>query len=165
MPPPAKSIEGLSRADDHDRARIFLVMLPQFDKTALHEVCSSDHIRFRCIRFACTGSVTTSFSSESRSAIQQRDDHHRKRFDPAHGEANLGHSAEVSILSACKHAGIRLRSRSFLTPRPGDSKSFLKKSHGQVVTVEGAWRSPTSLRSVYHFFIAVWRAKKAQFIA
>jgi hypothetical protein len=94
--PPAKSIEGLSRSDDHDRARIFLVMLSQFDKTTLHEVCSGDHIRFCCIGFACTGSVTTSFSSESRSAIQQRDDHHGKRFDPASCKAAVRYSAEVT---------------------------------------------------------------------
>src|SRR5262249_14448815 len=81
-------------------ARIFLVMLSQFDKTAVHEVCSSDHIRFRCIGFACTGSVTTSFSSESRSAIQQRDDNHRKRFDPPSCKAAVRYSAEITALAA-----------------------------------------------------------------
>jgi hypothetical protein len=85
--------------------KILLVTLSDFDKTARHEMCGSDRFRFYCIRFAGIGGITTSFSSESRSAIQQRDDHHRKRFDPASCKANFGYSAEVSILSACKHAG------------------------------------------------------------
>ena len=47
----------------------FLVTLLQFDKTARHEMCSSDHIRFYCVRLAGMGSVTTAFSGESRPAI------------------------------------------------------------------------------------------------
>jgi hypothetical protein len=41
-----------------------LAMLLRFDKTAHHEMCSSDHIRFDCTRFAGIGSVTTAFSGE-----------------------------------------------------------------------------------------------------
>jgi hypothetical protein len=44
-------------------------MLSEFDKTARHEMCSSDHVRFGCVRFAGIGGVTTAFSGESWPAI------------------------------------------------------------------------------------------------
>jgi hypothetical protein len=47
--------------------RDFLVTLSQFE-TARHEMCSSDHIRLYCVRFADIGSVTTAFPSESGAA-------------------------------------------------------------------------------------------------
>jgi len=44
-------------------------MLPEFDKSADHEVCSSDCIRFHCVRFARIRGFTAAFSSENVAAI------------------------------------------------------------------------------------------------
>jgi hypothetical protein len=45
-------------------------MLLQSDKTARHEMCSSDHVRFDYARFAGIGSITTALSGENYPAIQ-----------------------------------------------------------------------------------------------
>ena len=66
---PAKSIQRFNVSNESRPRENFLVTLLQFDKTARHEMCSSDHIRFYCVRFAGMGSVTTAFSGESRPAI------------------------------------------------------------------------------------------------
>jgi hypothetical protein len=52
-----------------DHAKILLVMPLDFDKSANHEVCSSDHSRFHCVRVASIRGVTTAFSGESGAAI------------------------------------------------------------------------------------------------
>jgi hypothetical protein len=65
----AKSIQCFNVSNESRPRENFLVTLLQFDKTARHEMCSSDHIRFYCVRFAGMGSVTTAFSGESRPAI------------------------------------------------------------------------------------------------
>jgi hypothetical protein len=45
-----------------------LAMRLDFDKSAGHEMCSSDHGRFHCIRFASVRGFATAFSGESGAA-------------------------------------------------------------------------------------------------
>jgi hypothetical protein len=44
-------------------------MLSDSDKTADHEICSSDHGRFHCVRFASIRGLPTAFSGESGAAV------------------------------------------------------------------------------------------------
>ena len=66
---PPNPMQGDNVRTTHDGPIIFLVMLLQSGKTARNEMCSSDRIRFCCVRFAGIGSASAGFSSESRSAI------------------------------------------------------------------------------------------------
>jgi hypothetical protein len=90
-------------------------MLSKSDKSADHEMCSSDHIRFHSLRFAGIGSVTTALSGESGAAIWRRNDRDRKRFKPTFCKTSACYSAKVRAVSATRDAGTRLCNRSFLT--------------------------------------------------
>jgi hypothetical protein len=52
-----------------DRAKILLAMPLDPAKSGDHEVCSSDHSRFHCVRFASIRGFTTAFPCESGAAI------------------------------------------------------------------------------------------------
>ena len=78
-------------------------MLSEFDKSADHEMCSSNHGRFHCIRFASVRSVTTALSGESGAAIWYRSDRDRKGFDPTFCKTNACYSAKVRAVSAATH--------------------------------------------------------------
>lgn len=75
-------------------------MLSESDKSADHEICSSDHGRFHCVRFTNVRSVTTALSGESRAAIWHRSDRDRKGFDPTFCTTSACYSAKVSTVSA-----------------------------------------------------------------
>jgi hypothetical protein len=44
-------------------------MLSESDKSAHHEVCSTDHNRLHCVGFASIRGLPTAFSGESSAAI------------------------------------------------------------------------------------------------
>jgi hypothetical protein len=90
-------------------------MLSESDKSADHEMCSSDHGRFHCVRFASVRSVTTALSGESSAAIWRRSDRDRKGFDPTFSKTSACYSAKVRAVSAARRRQSRLRDRSFLT--------------------------------------------------
>jgi len=50
-------------------ARGFACYASQFDKAVQYEMCSSDHIRFYCVRFAGTRGPTTAYPSEIAPAV------------------------------------------------------------------------------------------------
>ena len=75
-------------------------MLSKSDKSADHEMCSSDHRRFNCVRFASVRSVTTALSGESQPAIRRRSDRDRKGFDPTLCKTTACYSAKVKAVSA-----------------------------------------------------------------
>jgi hypothetical protein len=77
-------------------------MVWESDKSADHEMCSSDHGRFHCVRFASVRSVTTALSGESGAAIWRRTDRDRKGFDPTFCKTSACCSAKVSAVSAEK---------------------------------------------------------------
>ena len=87
-------------------------MLSESDKTADHEMCTSDHGPFHCVRFPSVRSVTTALSGESGAAIWHRNDRDRKRFDPTTCKTSSCYSAKVR---AASDADSRLCNRSFLT--------------------------------------------------
>jgi hypothetical protein len=75
-------------------------MLSDSDKTADHEMCSSDHGCFHCVRFASIRGLPTAFSGESSASVWRRSDRYRKRFGPTSYEASACYSAEISAVSA-----------------------------------------------------------------
>ena len=77
-------------------------MRSESDKSADHEICSSDHCRFHCVRFASVRSVSTALSGESGAAIWRRTDRDRKGFDPTFCKTSACCSAKVSAVSAAK---------------------------------------------------------------
>ena len=83
-------------------------MLSESDKTADHEMRSSDHGRFYCVCFARVRSVTTALSGESGAAIWPRSDRNRKGFDPTFCKTSDCYSATVIAVSPL-NAGSRLR--------------------------------------------------------
>ena len=120
-------------------------MLSESDKSADHEMCSSDRGRFHCVRFASDRSVTTALSSESGAAIWRRSDRDRKGFDPTFYKTSACYSAKVRAVSAVRRRQSRLRDRSFLTSILSarcckislSGKLFLNANHSVVsVTVE-----------------------------
>jgi hypothetical protein len=77
-------------------------MLSESDKSADHEMCSSDHGRFHCVRFASVRSVTTALSGEGGAAIWRRSDRDRKGFDSTFYETPACYSAKVRAVSAAR---------------------------------------------------------------
>ena len=78
-------------------------MLSESDKTADHEMCSSDHCRRYCVRFAGVRSVPTALSGESQPAIWRRSDRDRKGFDPTFCKTSARYSAEeIRAVSAAR---------------------------------------------------------------
>ena len=75
-------------------------MLSESDKTADHEMCTSDHGPFHCVRFASVRSVTTTLSGESGAAIWHRSDRDRKGFDPTFCKTSGCYSAKIRAVSA-----------------------------------------------------------------
>jgi len=75
-------------------------MLLKSDKSADHEVCSSDYGRFHCVRFTSVRGATTALSSESGAAIWQWSDRDRKKSDPTLCKTSACYSAKVSAVSA-----------------------------------------------------------------
>src|SRR6478752_7326003 len=84
------------------RKNFYLCMLSESDKTADHEMCTSDHGPFDCVRFASVRSVTTAYSGESGAAIWGRSDHDRKGFDPTFCKTSACYSAKVRAVSAAR---------------------------------------------------------------
>ncbi len=93
-------------------------MPSESDKRADHEMCSSDHGRLRCVRFASVRSVTTALSGESGTAVWHRSDRDRKGFDPTFCKTSACYSAKVRLYQP-RDAGTRLRDRRFLTSVAG----------------------------------------------
>ena len=77
-------------------------MLSKSDKTADHEMSTSDHGPFHCVRFASVRSVTTALSGESGAAIWHRSDRDRKGFDPTSCKTSACYSAKVRAVSATR---------------------------------------------------------------
>src|SRR4029077_18861327 len=77
------------------RKNFYLSMLSESDKTADHEMCTSDHGPFHCVRFASVRSVTATLSGESGAAIWHRSDRHREGFDPAFCKTSGCYTAKV----------------------------------------------------------------------
>jgi hypothetical protein len=98
----AKNSELRDDGTSRDHAKILLVILLDFDKSADHEMCSSDHGRFRCVRFTSVRGATTALSSESGAAIWRRSDRDRKGFDPTFRKTSACNSAKVRAVSAAK---------------------------------------------------------------
>jgi hypothetical protein len=71
------------------RKNFYLSMLSESDKTADHEMSTSDHGPFYCVRFASVRSVTTTLSGESGAAIWHRSDRDRKGFDSTSSCCNV----------------------------------------------------------------------------
>jgi hypothetical protein len=90
-------------------------MLSESDKTADHEMSTSDHGPFHCVRFASVRSVTTALSCESGAAIWHRSDRDRKGFDPTFCKTSGCYSAKIRACISHEHGGIRLRDKSVLT--------------------------------------------------
>jgi hypothetical protein len=61
----------VARQTNHQppRKNFYLSMLSESDKTADHEMSTSDHGPFHCVRFASVRSLTTAHSGESDAAI------------------------------------------------------------------------------------------------
>ena len=70
-------------------------MLSKSDKTADHEMSTSDHGPFHCVRFASVRSITAALSGESGAAIWHGSDRHRKGFDPAFCKTSGCYTAKV----------------------------------------------------------------------
>jgi hypothetical protein len=81
-------------------------MLSESDNSADHEICSSDHGRFHCVRFASVRSVTTALSGESGAAIWRRSDCDRKGFSPAVSEKSACYRAAIAGVSAATRRAI-----------------------------------------------------------
>jgi hypothetical protein len=75
-------------------------MLSKSDKTADHEMSTSDHGPFHCVRFASVRSVTTPLSGESGAPIWRRSDRDRKGFDPTFCKTSGCYTAKVRVVSA-----------------------------------------------------------------
>ena len=75
-------------------------MLSESDKTADHEMSTSDHGPFHCVRFASVRSVTTTLSGKSGAAIWHRSDRDRKGFDPTFCKTSGCDTAKVRAVSA-----------------------------------------------------------------
>jgi hypothetical protein len=82
------------------RKNFYLSMLSESDNTAEHEMSTSDHGPFHCVRFAGVRSVTTALSGESQPAIWRRSDRDRKGFDPTFCKTSACYSAKVRAVSA-----------------------------------------------------------------
>ena len=65
-------------------------------------MCSSDHRRLHCVRFASVRSVATALSSESQPAIWSRSDRDRKGFDPTFCKKSACYSAKLRAVSAAR---------------------------------------------------------------
>ena len=90
-------------------------MLSESDKSADHEMCSSDHCRRHCVRFASVRSVPTALSGESQPAIWRRSDRDRKGFDPTLCKTTACYSAKVKAVSATNTEAFASRDKSLLT--------------------------------------------------
>jgi len=77
-------------------------MLSESDKTVDHEMCTSDHGPFHCVRFASVRSVTTAHSGESDAAIWHWSDRDRNGFDPTFCKTSACYGAKVRAGSAAR---------------------------------------------------------------
>jgi hypothetical protein len=72
-------------------------MSRDFVKRRGHEVCSTVHIRLRCIRIANICGFATTVSGEAGATVWRRSDYDRERFNPGFSPRSLRYSAEVGL--------------------------------------------------------------------
>jgi hypothetical protein len=88
------------------RKNFYLSMPWEPDTTAHHEMSTTDHGRFHCVRFANVRSVTTALSGESQPPLWRRSHRDRKGIDPTFGKTSVCFSAKLSAVSAAETQAI-----------------------------------------------------------
>src|SRR6478736_1377253 len=92
----------MRQTNESPRKNFYLSILSESDKTAEHEMFTSDHGPFHCVRFPSVRGVTTALSGQSGPAIWRRSDGDRNGFDPTGCKTGGCYSAKVRALSATR---------------------------------------------------------------